>query len=358
MASVDRFSIRPLAKGREFHTAVDRSEMACSLSNSSTSSRCEELKHNDFYKEGQGVMRDYGISMVAPSSSQDAPPSMEVIDHNIQTLKRLMGQLEIIRKDTESFTTEHSDHLRLPKEVMYFHTRKELVQTERQIRVAIGEIFGEQSTEFRKHQHLRVGLGTQSGIPQAIRSLEDLAFRLEEKRLHLLGGHGHLEDNMPDVDPLTDLYTRRLLYRYFGHELDRSKRHGFTVSLMYFTLKNWQEVAALHGSSVWEEMIVLMACACKAALRGYDYGSRISEHEFALLLPQTETQGAHVVIRRVAEQFHCAAKKLTPGLKVTLEFGTATFPFDGDTLTSLFDTATGHRMSFTDDLKSIRLLSH
>jgi len=43
---------------------------------------------------------------------------------------------------------------------------------------------------------------------------------------------------------------------------------------------------------------------------------------------------------------------------VTLEFGTATFPFDGDTLTSLFDTATGHRMSFTDDLKSIRLLSH
>jgi len=55
-------------------------------------------------------------------------------------------------------------------------------------------------------------------------------------------------------------------------------------------------IRALYGSIAWEEIIVSLACACRVALRGYDYASRVSEHEFALLLPQTETQGAHMVI--------------------------------------------------------------
>ena len=192
-------------------------------------------------------MRDYGISMVAPSSSQDAPPSMEVIDHNIQTLKRLMGQLELIRKDTESFTAEQSDDLRLPKEVVRFHTRKELVngatnscRDRRDFRRAVYGIPEASAPEGRPGHAIR----NSTGHPFTGGS----RLSVGGKRLHLVVGYGHLEDDMPDVDPLTDLYTRRLFYRYFGHELDRSKRHGYTVSLMYFTLKNWQDVAQLHYS--------------------------------------------------------------------------------------------------------------
>ncbi|MDQ6732503.1 MAG: diguanylate cyclase [Nitrospirota bacterium] len=282
---------------------------------------------------------------------------MEEIDHGIQTLKRLIDQLEGIKKETESFTTGHTDDLRLPHEVVLFHARKEIVQAERQIREAIGEIFGKHSSEFRKHQHLRISLGSKTGIPDALRVLRDLTFHLEGKRLHLMGGRTRQGDYTSDIDPLTDLYTRRLLNRYFVHELDRSKRHGYAVALVYFTLPDWQEFAALYGSTVWEEVVVSLACACRVALRGYDYASRISEHEFALLLPQTETQGAHMVIRRIAEQFDGALKRVVPDLKVPLEFGTATFPFDGEDLSNLFATATAHRMCFTENLKSVRMLS-
>lgn len=172
-----------------------------------------------------------------------------------------------------------------------------------------------------------------------------------------MAGRPRQGDYTPDIDPLTDLYTRRLLNRYFAHELDRSKRHGYTVALVYLTLPAWQEFAAFYGSTVWEEVVVSLACAAQVALRGYDYASRISEHEFALLLPQTETRGAHVVIRRIAEQFNGALKRLGPDLKAPLEFGTATFPFDGETLTNLFATATTHRMCFTEDLKNVRMLA-
>jgi diguanylate cyclase (GGDEF)-like protein len=302
-------------------------------------------------------MKHDHLSTVTPSIRPKGSASVEDIEHGIQMLKRLVKQLEHIKRETESFTTGNPDDLRLPQEVVRFHARKEIVQTERQIRDSIGDIFGEQSPEFRKHRHLRISLGSKTGIPDAIRVLRDLTFRLEEKRLHLMGGRSRPGDYAPDIDPLTDLYTRRLLHRYFAHELDRSKRHGHTLALAYLTLPDWQEVAALYGSTIWEEIVVSMACACKAALRGYDFATRMSEHEFVLLLPQTETQGAHVVIRRIAEQFDGALKRLVPDLKVTLEFGTATFPFDGEALSNLFEIATAHRMCFTEDLNNVRMLS-
>jgi len=293
----------------------------------------------------------------AISTQQIVSVSAEEIDHGIHTLKHLIDQLESIKKETESFTARNADTLRLPHEVVRFHARKEIVQAERQIREAIGDIFGKHSPEFRKHQHLRISLGSKAGIPDALRVLRELTFHLEGKRLHLMGRRTHQGDYTSDIDLLTDLYTRRLLNRYFAHELDRSKRHGYAVVLVYFVLPDWQGFAALYGSIVWEEVVVSLACACRVALRGYDYASRISEHEFALLLPQTETQGAHMVIRRIVEQFDGALKRVVPDVKVSLEFGTATFPFDGDDLASLFATATAHRMCFTDNLKSVRMPS-
>lgn len=291
------------------------------------------------------------------SGQQHASISADEIEHGIQTLKHLIDHLEAIKKETESSMTGRTDGLRLPQEVVLFHARKEIVQAERQIREAIGDIFGAQSLEFRTHQYLRISLGSNAGIPNALHVLRELTFRLEEKRLHLLGKRPRQDAATPDIDPLTDLYSRRMLTRYFAHELDRSKRHGYTVALIYFTLPNWRKVAARYGSPVWKEIVVSFACACKVTLRGYDYGSRISEHEFALLLPQTETQGAHVAIRRIAEQFDAAVRRLASDLRVTLEFGTATFPFDGEALSNLFEVATAHRMGFTDDLKNLRMLS-
>jgi len=293
----------------------------------------------------------------AASVQQTALVSAEEIDHGIQALQHLIDHLETIKNETVSFTARHTDDLRLPHEVVCFHARKEIVQAERQIREAIEDIFGQQSVEFQKHQHLRIGLGSKAGIADALRALRSLIFRLQEKRLYLRRGRPRQGDHTPDIDPLTDLYTRRLLNRYFAQELDRCKRHGDTMALAYLALPGWQEVAALYGSTVWEDIVVCFACACKVTLRGYDYGTRMSEHEFAVLLPQTETPGAQIVIRRIAEQFDEAVKRLMPDLRVTLEFGTATFPFDGEALSRLFEVATGHRMCFSDDLKKVRMLS-
>ena len=153
-------------------------------------------------------MRDYGISMVAPSSSQDAPPSMEEIDHNIQTLKRLIGASRAYSKRYGIVHGGAIGRLRLPKRSSAFsyasatcaNGATNSCRDRRDFRRAVYGVPEASAPEGRPW-------GTQSGISQAIRSLEDLAFRLEEKRLHLVVGYGHLEDDMPDVDPLTDLFV-------------------------------------------------------------------------------------------------------------------------------------------------------
>ena len=108
--------------------------------------------------------------------------SVEALDQGIHMLKHLIDQLGTIKKEVESLATGPTDDLRLPQEVVHFHARKETVQCERQIREVIRDIFGVRSPEFLKHQHLRIGFGSKTGISHAMRALQDLAFLLEERR--------------------------------------------------------------------------------------------------------------------------------------------------------------------------------
>jgi diguanylate cyclase (GGDEF)-like protein len=186
--------------------------------------------------------------------------------------------------------------------------------------------------------------------------LENFIFQLEAKRLEFLGRHLKHANHAADIDPLTDLYSQRLLERYVRHELDRSRRYGYAVALVIISLRNWKAVKADHGSTLANAILVNMACACRASLRGYDYLSRTDEDKFALLLPQADSPVAHAVLRRISEKFHQALKRLSPELPITLEFGTATFPFDGENPTRLFYTAMTHRMSLGPDMKGIQVL--
>jgi GGDEF domain-containing protein len=117
-------------------------------------------------------------------------------------------------------------------------------------------------------------------------------------------------------------------------------------ALIFFSLRNWRALHIAHGPTVSRAILVRMACACKASLRGYDFAAGMAEDEFAVLLPQSDSQGARSVARRIVGKFEHAMMQLADGLNVKLEFGMATFPFDRDTPAGLFYTAATHRMMF------------
>ncbi|MGH7230093.1 MAG: GGDEF domain-containing protein, partial [Nitrospiraceae bacterium] len=232
--------------------------------------------------------------------------SPDDIAHSIEMLRHVIDQVKEIHRGALPSGDEMrvgNDTSRVPSEVFHFHARREIVMTERHVRESIAEIFGKSSPEARKYQHFRLNTTTKSGIEDAVAALESLIFQLEEKRLLLVGARPPRSVQNSDIDSLTDLYARRLLDRYLVQELDRSQRYGYPCVLVFFSLRNWRAVHIRQGSSVANTILVKMACACKASLRAYDYAARVAEDEFAILLPQSDSQGACAVSRRIAEKF-------------------------------------------------------
>ena len=153
--------------------------------------------------------------------------------------------------------------------------------------------------------------------------------------------HRELKDslNTADTDPLTGLYNRRVLDVFLSKELGRSLRHGYPLSLVLLNVTNFKQAREKHGDAAGDALLMSLACACAESVRGYDYACRISDSEFAVLLPQSDSQGAHIVAKRIGEKFEPDLTRLAPQADLRLHYGIASSPDDGETAINLFDVA-------------------
>jgi diguanylate cyclase (GGDEF)-like protein len=160
-------------------------------------------------------------------------------------------------------------------------------------------------------------------------------------RQAVLMKHRELKDrhHTVDTDPLTGLYNRRLFDVFFAKELGRSIRHGYALSLVLFNVFNLESAKGVHGQAVADALLVSLACACAESVRGYDYASRVSDFEFAVLLPQSDGDGARIVAERIVGKFKPDIARLAPNIGLRLQYGVASAPDDGENSTALFDVA-------------------
>jgi diguanylate cyclase (GGDEF)-like protein len=132
------------------------------------------------------------------------------------------------------------------------------------------------------------------------------------------------------TDALTGLYNRRLFDEYCEKELNRAKRHGQQLAAVILDLHKLKEVNDRHGHLRGDDALVLAATTLRKTLRASDFAFRIGGDEFALLLPQTDPEQAVTLCRRVRTQYESEVHALNLGVGVTLDFGVAVHPQDGD----------------------------
>jgi diguanylate cyclase (GGDEF)-like protein len=132
------------------------------------------------------------------------------------------------------------------------------------------------------------------------------------------------------TDPLTGLYNRRLFDEYCDKELNRAKRYGHQLAVVILDVHKLKEVNDHHGHLQGDQILQLAAATLRKTLRASDFAFRIGGDEFALLLPQTDAEQATTLCRRVRAQYEgdVYSLKLDPG--VTLDFGIAVQPLDGE----------------------------
>ena len=132
------------------------------------------------------------------------------------------------------------------------------------------------------------------------------------------------------TDPLTGLYNRRFFDDYFEKELNRSIRYSHRLALIVFDLHRFKEVNDRYGHPQGDVLLQLAATTLRKSLRTSDYAFRIGGDEFALLLPQTDTEQAAALSRRLRAAYTSSIEPLQLGVSLALDYGLAVYPDDGE----------------------------
>jgi diguanylate cyclase (GGDEF)-like protein len=141
------------------------------------------------------------------------------------------------------------------------------------------------------------------------------------------------------TDALTGLYNRRLFDEYCDKELNRAKRYGHQLAIVILDLHKLKEVNDRHGHLQGDQVLQLAAATLRKTMRASDFAFRIGGDEFALLLPQTDPEQAITLCRRIRSQYEIEIRPLKMDIGVTLDFGVAVHPPDGETKSALMNLA-------------------
>lgn len=101
------------------------------------------------------------------------------------------------------------------------------------------------------------------------------------------------------MDFLTGCYTYRYMYKLIDEELGRSKRYGRCFSFIAIDLDDFGGLTKKYGRIVSDEFLRQVSKIMIGSLREIDSVARLNDHQFGLLLPETPTRGAEIVLSRL-----------------------------------------------------------
>jgi len=156
---------------------------------------------------------------------------------------------------------------------------------------------------------------------------------------------GEAMHRLAETDPVTWLFNRRHFDRRLEAEINRALRAEHLLSLLMIDVDDFKSINDRAGHRVGDAVLRLVATGIKQAVRLYDVPTRYGGDEFAIILPEADSEVASRVARRVLEK--TAAQALPPELvpaarRIGLSIGIATFPRpsgDAPALIEFADTA-------------------
>ena len=132
------------------------------------------------------------------------------------------------------------------------------------------------------------------------------------------------------TDPLTGLYNRRLFEEHFEKELNRARRYAQHLALVVMDLHRFKEVNDRYGHPQGDWVLQAAASTLRKSLRTSDYAFRIGGDEFALLLPQSDSEQAGALARRVRTIYESTIEPMRLEFSLSIDYGLAVYPQDGD----------------------------
>ena len=171
-----------------------------------------------------------------------------------------------------------------------------------------------------------------------LREIEALSSLAHHAILALTNARLHEEvSDMAIRDPLTGLLNHGEFQRVLASEAGRLERFsslrtpGHHLSLLLIDIDRFKMLNDRFGHPVGDAVLRDVASAINGAVRSFDVLARYGGEEFAVVLPETDEEGALQVAERVREAVSGAVlmPKAGPRRKVTVSIGSATAPEEG-----------------------------
>lgn len=131
------------------------------------------------------------------------------------------------------------------------------------------------------------------------------------------------EQKLARVDALTGVLNVRYFYELADREIERSRRYGHPLTLLYLDCDNFKQVNDQFGHQSGNRLLRILAATLKNNTRGPDLVARLGGDEFAILMPETGKQ----ITSRTLETLHkrMVDTLLEDGWPVTLSMGAAIY---------------------------------
>lgn len=132
------------------------------------------------------------------------------------------------------------------------------------------------------------------------------------ERLDEIGSIANTVQNMKDslidaldkvhYDALTGIYNRRYLEENLSRIIQTLSRTGGTLSVLMIDVDFFKEYNDTYGHTMGDNCLKLIAREINRSIaRTDDFAARYGGEEFAVILPNTDERGAHIITNRIIE---------------------------------------------------------
>jgi diguanylate cyclase (GGDEF)-like protein len=128
-----------------------------------------------------------------------------------------------------------------------------------------------------------------SALGMQLMTFEDMTFELRRTNRRLETAQGKLR-RLVITDPLTGCRNRRFFDEIIGRELQRHRRHGIPLSLLFVDIDRFKAVNDQLGHEAGDELLRQVASFLLANIREADYVFRWGGDEFLILLSCNEQE--------------------------------------------------------------------
>lgn len=147
-------------------------------------------------------------------------------------------------------------------------------------------------------------------------------------------------ETMATTDGLTLLTNHRTFQERFAELLDRADRHGREAAMLLCDVDHFKKVNDTYGHPVGDEVLRQVAAVLRQVVRKVDIPARYGGEEFAVVLEETNLDGAMQLAERIRKDVGALVIDSDKGtFQIAMSIGVSSFPTDGRDRASLIEHA-------------------